>query len=260
MIKLALLGATGRMGSCIASLLADDERFDLVAALTASDDPRLGETIRTRAGTVPVSDTTDAPFDVLIDFSVPKATVPWLDRCRRAGAAMVIGVTGYTVDQQHRIVDASRKIAILQASNFSVGVNLLLSLVGEVARRLGDAYDIEIVEQHHGKKVDAPSGTAIALTDAIVEATDRDHEADVVHGRHGVIGERPSRQIGVHAIRMGDVVGVHAVHFSGPGETISLQHRAHSRDAFARGAIEAAAWMRGRKAGMYTMIDVLPTA
>lgn len=260
MIKLALLGATGRMGSRIVSLAADDDRFELVAALTAPNDPCLGETIRAGDKAIAVADTTDAAFDVLIDFSVPEGTVQWLDRCQGAGAAMVIGVTGYTEDQLRCIADASRQIAILQASNFSVGVNLLLSLVGEVARRLGDDYDIEIVEQHHGKKVDAPSGTALSLINTIVDATDRNREADVVHGRHGVIGERPPRQIGVHAIRMGDVVGSHSVHYSGPGETVTIQHVAHSRDAFARGALEAAAWMQGRRPGKYTMKDVLPSS
>jgi len=256
-IKLALLGATGRMGSHVVSLLADDDRLELVAAITAAEDPRLDETIRAGQRTVKLTDATDAAFDVLIDFSTPAGTVQWLDHCRRAGAAMVIGVTGHSDDQLRGIADASRHIAILQASNFSVGVNLMLSLVGEVARRLGDAYDIEIVEQHHNKKIDAPSGTANSLINAIAGATGRDPQADVTHGRHGVIGQRPSRQIGVHALRMGDVVGGHTVHYSGPGETISIQHVALSRDAFARGAIETAVWIRDQPPGMYTMRDVL---
>jgi len=256
MIRLALLGATGRMGTRVRSLLPEDSRFELVAALTASDDPRVGETVAIGARRVTLSDDTDSAFDVLVDFSRPGGTVSWLDQCQRLGACVVSGVTGHTEEQLTRISDAAGRVAVLHASNFSIGVNVMLSLVGGIARRLGDAYEIEIVEKHHSKKIDAPSGTAYSMIDAIADATGRDRRADVTYGRCGAIGPRPPRQIGVHALRMGDVVGGHTVHFSGPGETITVQHVAHSRDAFARGALEAAAWIHGKPPGMYTMNDV----
>ncbi len=257
MIRLALLGATGRMGTRVLDLLADDDRFQLVAALTTPDDPRLGEQIRVADRSLTVTDACDAPIDVLLDFSVPAGTMSWLDRCQSACTAMVIGPTGHTEDELQRIEAAASSIAILKATNFSVGINLLLSLVGDVANRLGDAYDVEIIEHHHNKKVDAPSGTAVSLLDALIEATGRDRERDPIFGRKGNTETRPKTQIGVHAIRMGDTVGHHEVHFAGPGETISIQHTAHSRDTFARGALEAAAWIDTKPPGRYTMENVL---
>ncbi len=257
MTKIAVLGATGRMGIRVLALLADDPRFELVAALTCREDSRFGDELHFGRRTITAADTCDAPFDVLIDFSAPAGTMQWIDHCQATGSAMVIGVTGYTHEQSDRIATASAKTAIVKASNFSVGVNLLLSLAGDIARRLGDAYDIEIIEHHHNQKVDAPSGTAMSLLDAIAGATGRDTERDVVFGRRGQTGARPRRQIGVHAVRMGDQVGRHELHFSGSGETLTISHTAHSRDTFAGGALEAAHWAHGKPAGMYTMRDVL---
>ncbi len=257
MIRLALLGATGRMGARVLHLLDDDGRFELAAALTGGDDPRLGAELRVAGKAVTVTDSCDAAFDVLLDFSVPAGTMAWLDRCLACGTAMVIGPTGHTAEELDRIRSASATIAILKATNFSVGVNLMLSLVGEVAMRLGDAYDVEIIEHHHNQKLDAPSGTAISLLDSLIAATGRDRDRDAIFGRHGDTGSRPRHQIGVHAIRMGDTVGHHEVHFAGPGETVSIQHTAHSRDTFARGAIEAASWVCGKPPGLYGMRDVL---
>ena len=257
MVKLAVLGATGRMGTRVLALAAESQRFEVVAALTCRDDERLGDSIAVGRRRLPVADTTDAAFDVLIDFSVPAGTMSWLNHCRNAKSAMVIGPTGYDEEQLERIASAATEIPIVQAANFSIGINTLLGLVGELARKLGDAYDIEIIEHHHNRKVDAPSGTASALCDAIVESTGRERDADVIYGRRGQTGARPRRQIGVHAVRMGDVVGRHEIHFSGPGETITLSHTAHSRDTFAQGALEAAAWIAAKPAGLYSMGDVL---
>ncbi len=257
MATIALLGATGRMGTRVVRLLGDDARFELVAALTGADDPRLGDTLEVRGRRIAVTESTDAAFEVLIDFSVPAGTMQWLDRCASRGTVMVIGPTGYTPEETDRIRAASGAIAILHASNFSRGANLVLALVADIARRLGAGYDIEIIEHHHGGKVDAPSGTALSLVDAIVAQTGADPRRDVVFGRHGQTGVRPTGQIGVHAVRMGDQVGHHEVHFAGPGETVSIQHTAHSRDTFARGALDAAHWLCGRPPGMYTMADVL---
>jgi 4-hydroxy-tetrahydrodipicolinate reductase len=255
--RLAVLGATGRMGARVLSLVEGDDRFEVVAALTNRDDPRFGAELRVGDRTITALDGCDGEIDVLIDFSVPVGTMSWLDRCRSAKTAMVIGPTGFSQDQLDEIAAAAKDTAILKASNFSLGVNLMTGLVADVARRLGDAYDIEIVEHHHNRKVDAPSGTAVTLTESIVEATGRDLAKDVVYGRSGETGARPARQIGVHAVRMGEIVGHHEVHFSGPGETVTIRHTAHSRDVFARGAIEAAAWVCGRPAGLYSMADLL---
>ena len=256
MIKLALLGATGRMGTRVLNLLADDPRFQVVAALTRSNDSRLGDRIQVGAATVTMADETRTPFDVLLDFSVPQGTMRWLEHCQRGGSAMVIGATGHSDEQLDRITATAGRIAILKASNFSIGINLLLALAGDVGRRLGDDFDIEIIEHHHSQKIDAPSGTAIALTDAIVEATGRDRENDVIYGRQGQAGRRPPRQIGLHAVRMGSLVGRHEIHYSSSDETVTLLHTAHSRDAFARGALQAAAWIASRPPNMYTMRDV----
>ncbi|MEE9297058.1 MAG: 4-hydroxy-tetrahydrodipicolinate reductase, partial [Phycisphaerae bacterium] len=235
----------------------EDPRFELVAAITCRDDPRLGQPLNTGSLTIIATDTCRTSYDVMVDFSMPAGTMQWLEHCLACGSAMVIGATGHTAQQLQRITAASRKIAILRDSNFSVGISVLKSLVGDVAKRLGETYDIEIIEHHHNQKIDAPSGTAVSLTNTLAEATGRDAEKDVVHGRRGRTGIRPRRQIGVHAVRMGDLVGHHEVHFSGPGETLSLTHTAHSRDTFAHGALEAAAWIVDQPPGLYHMGDVL---
>lgn len=270
MIKLALLGATGRMGASVLSLLPDEPRFELTAALTTSDDPRFGQVMGAppllgvgdggvAGASVRATDTTNAPFDVLIDFSAPAGTMHWLDQCLTRKAAMVIGATGHSKDQLDHIAAAARTIPILKATNFSLGVNLLLSMVADAARRLGDAYDIEIIEHHHNQKVDAPSGTALSLLDEIVRATNRNPDTDVVFGRSGRTGVRPQRQIGVHAVRMGGAIGHHEVHFASSGETLTLQHTAHARDAFAQGALQAAAWLPSQPPALYSMRDLLTT-
>lgn len=240
MIRLAVAGAVGRTGSRVVELAAQDERFEVVAALTGSGCPELGNLVKAGACDVPVSDRLDVACDVLIDFSLPAGTMAWLEVCREHDIAMVIGATGHSEQQLAAIRDAGKQIRIVQASNFSVGIQALKGLVGKLAVELGDAYNIEIVETHHKSKIDAPSGTALTLADEILGATGRTR-GDVVFGREGMTGERPAGQIGVHAVRMGDVVGEHEIHFSGPGETITLRHRAHSRDAFAAGALRAAA-------------------
>jgi len=194
---------------------------------------------------------------VLIDFSSPAGTAHWLEHCITYRRAIIIGTTGHTPEQLARIEAATSSIPVLKASNMSVGVNLLFKLAAQVAAVLGDDYDVEIVEAHHRFKADAPSGTAITLRDAIIQATGRDPDEDVVYGRHGNTGQRPQRQIGVHALRLGDTVGEHEIHFGNLGETITLKHSAHTRDTFVQGALRAAAWLAGKPAGRYDMHDVL---
>jgi 4-hydroxy-tetrahydrodipicolinate reductase len=188
---------------------------------------------------------------------LPGATLHWLTYARSQKKPMVIGTTGHASDQLAAIEQASRDIPILKAPNMSVGVNLLLRVVGQVAKALGPPYDVEIVESHHRFKADAPSGTALALLDAICRATGRNRDKEAIFGRRGQTGQRPAGQIGVHALRLGDVVGQHDIHFCTLGETVTLRHVAHTRDTFVYGALRAAEWIAARPPGLYSMQDVL---
>jgi 4-hydroxy-tetrahydrodipicolinate reductase len=261
MTRIAILGASGRMGRRIAALAIESEQFDIVAALESPGHPSIGEDIGQLAGVgafgVKVSDSLgDASPEVLIDFSLPEGTMAWLEPCRQAGTAMVIGTTGLTESQQASVVDASRSCAIVHAGNYSVGINLLVRLVAEAARVLGGEYDCEIAETHHRFKKDAPSGTAIMLAKSICTATGREYGQAVTLGRGGHC-PRQAGEIGVHALRVGDTVGEHEVHFGNLGETITLAHSAHTRDTFVRGALRAATWLVGKDPGMYEVADVL---
>ncbi len=261
MVNIAIAGAAGRMGGRILALAQADAQIDVVATLEKTGHPDVGTDAGEKAGLgrlgLPIQDRTETDFDVLIDFSTPEGTMHWLDYCLVRKRGIVIGTTGHTAEQLAAIEAAAASIPVLKAANMSVGVNVLLKVVAEVAAALGDAYDIEIVESHHRFKADAPSGTALALRDSIVKATSRDADKDVVYGRQGRTGQRPSRQIGMHALRMGDVVGEHEVHFGALGETVTIKHTAHTRDTFAQGALRAAAWLAGKPVGRYDMHDVL---
>ncbi len=254
MIRVAIAGACGRTGRSVIEFAASDDRFEIAGALTSRGCSDAGTTIRVANQDILITDALEAECDVLIDFSIPAGTMAWLEVCREKAIAMVIGVTGHSDDQLARIHEAGELIPIVKASNFSIGIQTLLEVAGSLAKKLGDKYDAEIVEAHHRHKIDAPSGTALALADAIATATGRSRN-DVVFGREGRTGERPKGQIGVHAIRMGDIVGQHEVHFSGPGETITLRHAVHSRDPFAAGALRAAAWIIKKPPGLYSAHD-----
>jgi 4-hydroxy-tetrahydrodipicolinate reductase len=264
MIRLAINGAAGRMGRRLADVANQDDRFTLSAAFEAPEHPDLGKDIGELAGgrglgvvIQPISGPEGSAFDVLVDFSLPAGTVAAVDRCLRLRRPIVIGTTGHRTEEHDRIRDASKTIAVLKAPNMSVGVNVLFRLVGQVAAALGEEYDVEIVESHHRFKADAPSGTAMELLHRICKSTGRDPAADVVYGRQGQTGQRPARQIGMHALRVGDTVGEHEVHFGCLGETVVLRHTAHTRDTFVRGALRAAAWIVDKPAGLYSMQDVL---
>lgn len=256
MLHLAVAGATGRMGRCVLEHALSDARFAIAAALTTIEDRSRRSTLRLGDIEVALRDSLETACDVLIDFTVATGTMGWLEVCQSRRIPMVIGTTGHDDKQLSRIRAAAQHLPIVRAANFSVGINALLTVLGRLARELGDAYDIEIVETHHRHKQDAPSGTALLLLDELLRETGRTR-ADAVFGRHGRSGERPSRQIGVHAVRMGEIIGRHEIHISGPGETLTLGHTAQSRDAFARGALRAAAWIVGRPPGLYSMRDVL---
>ena len=263
MIKVAINGAAGRMGRRLVALVTEEDDMQVVAALEGSGHELVGRDAGEIAGIgpigVPVSAEWKERADVLIDFSVPAGTMARLPQAVEKGTAMLIGTTGLTDDQRAEIAKAAERIPVLQAPNMSVGVNLLFKLAGEVAAALGDEYDIEIVETHHRFKKDAPSGTALRLAESIAEATGRDLSKEAVYGRHGATGERTRREIGIHALRAGDIVGDHTVIFSTLGERIELTHRAHTRDTFARGALRAARFLAGKPPRMYSIQDVLGT-
>jgi len=259
-ISLAVAGAAGRMGQRVVALAAADARFDLAAAFDCISSGQLGKDAGECAGIgrcgVPIAGQSDAAFDVLIDFSTAAATLEWVQLCLARQRAIVIGATGHSAAQSTEIDAAAHRIALLKSANMSVGVNMLLGIVEQLAAGLGVDYDVEIIETHHRFKLDAPSGTALALKDAVLRGR-RGAPADVVFGREGPSPPRPPGQIGIHAVRAGDVVGEHDVRFSTVGESVTVRHVAHSRDTFARGALEAAAWIAGKPAGRYSMADVL---
>jgi len=258
--KLVVIGAAGRMGKRILSLAAESGDFDIIGAVERQDHPQIGEDASVLTGIEPlnVKLTHFYPYpadaDVAIDFSLPVAAVRTVDYCRESKVALVLGTTGLSEEQHKYIKTASKEIPTLHATNMSIGMNVLFSLVGRLATMLGDEYDIEIVEQHHRFKKDAPSGTALTLAEKIRSATGRDWSGALTHGKDIA---RQKGTIGIHAVRAGDITGIHSVIFSTLGETITVTHTAHSRDTFARGALQAAKWLVGKKPGLYSMADVL---
>ena len=263
MTPIAIHGAAGRMGCRLIALASEDPDLRLAGAIDRAGCPDMGRDAGSLAGVktlgISLTDRLDPSTGVrvVIDFSAPVATRALMETCAAQGIAMVIGTTGLTPDDQRLIDAASKKTAILQATNMSLGVNLLFALAAQVAKRLGDDYDIEIVESHHRFKKDAPSGTAMSIAQAICDATGKDIAKDLVHGRHGDDTTRKRGQIGMHALRVGDVVGDHTVTFGTLGERLELSHYASTRDIFARGALRAAKWIAAMKPGRYHMKDVL---
>jgi 4-hydroxy-tetrahydrodipicolinate reductase len=249
------------MGCRIVSLALDDSRFVLAAALEAPGHPDTGRDVGSLVGRKPlgiaVGDTLGRDADVLIDFSSPAATRGWAVACAARRLPMVIGTTGLDAAARKAVDAAAAKAAVVMAPNMSVGVNSLLRALPELVRLLGPGYDIEIVEAHHRNKKDAPSGTALALAGAVASAAGLDLSRDAVYGRQGITGARPDRQIGLHAVRGGDIIGDHRILFAGPGESIEVTHRAHSRDTFVTGALRAARFAARAKPGLYSMVDVL---
>lgn len=260
-LRLAIAGCTGRMGQTLMRLIHADPRFELVGAATATEDQQLGADAGGMAGIgdvgVPVEANLDVDCDALIEFTLPDGPGEWATWCGDRGVALISGTTGLSDADWSALRQASESIPIVWAPNMSVGVNLMLALVEDLARKLDEAWDIEILEAHHRRKIDAPSGTARALLEAVCEGRGLDPQDAAVHGRAGRCGPRDARQIGVHALRMGSIVGEHEVHFSCDAEALTLRHRAFSRETFATGALRAALWLRGRSPGLYTMRDVL---
>jgi 4-hydroxy-tetrahydrodipicolinate reductase len=264
MPEVIVAGAAGRMGSRLVACLRDAPELTLAAALEAPGHPGLGRDAGEAAGVGPtgIPITADAGAvitrdRVLVEFSVPAATLDHLRLVAERGARAVIGTTGFAAGEREEIAALARRAAIMLAPNMSVGVTVALRILAEMARTLGDDYDVEITEIHHRFKKDAPSGTAMRMAEVVAEALGRDLDKVAVYGRHGLPGERVSQEIAVLSQRSGDVVGEHTVTFGTLGERLELTHRAHSRDTFARGAIRAARWIVRQSPGLYSMQDVL---
>jgi 4-hydroxy-tetrahydrodipicolinate reductase len=266
MIKAIVTGAAGRMGSRIVNVLSTSEGIRLAGAVERTGHPLVGQDSCGPAGlpaggvlTVITDDLAAAlkTGDVLIDFTMPEASLEHLRACAELGKAAVIGSTGFSKDQLAEINKIVQKVPCVLSPNMSIGVNLCFKILEEVARTIGEDYDMEIVEAHHRMKKDAPSGTAVKMAQIIARAVNRNLDEVGVYARKGMIGERSKKEIGIQTIRAGDIVGEHTVLFAGKGERIEITHRAHSRDTFAAGAIRAAKWVVGRKPSLYDMQDVL---
>ena len=262
--RIAIHGAAGRMGRAVIQTALATPGVKLVAAIDRKDNAELGEDVAAVVGQAPIGvavgyviDPAAEPFEVLVDFTQPEGTLSALELCRSHKKAMVIGTTGFTPEQRERIGQAARDIPICTAANFSIGVNVVLSLLGDAARLLGDHYDVEIVEAHHRQKTDAPSGTALAMGEEVAKALGRNLKDAAVYGREGQTGARARKTIGFATVRGGDVVGDHTVMFLGEGERVEISHKATSRLNFAQGAVRAAQWLSGRAPGLYSMQDVL---
>ena len=253
-LRAVITGAQGRMGRAILHLLGEDETIKPVQLIDRDGSFEPGAMIGVgRWDAIELrGDLSHVPFDVLIDFSAPEASLQFLEACATAQKPMVIGTTGFTDEEQALITAKAMDIPIMQASNYSLGVALLTRLVGLASATLGDQADIEIVEMHHRRKVDAPSGTALSLLEAV--RAQLSQEASLVDGRSGLVGPRSEDEIGMHAIRGGDVVGEHSVIFALEGERLELTHRASKRTNFAQGAVAAAKWLSAQStAGLYGM-------
>lgn len=264
MTRTIVTGATGRMGRRLIALIKDDSNSTLVGAVTHGAHEALGRDAGEIAGVGPLGVPVSANLaeiianaDVVIDFSVAGATLDYLRLASVAGVPMVIGTTGFSAAERDAIVAHSQKIPCLLAPNMSLGVQVMFQLLRQAAALLGPGYDIEVLEAHHRTKVDAPSGTAVRMGEILAEARQQTLDRAGVYGRRGQVGKRSDTEIGMHAIRGGDIVGEHTVIFAGTGERIEMIHRSQSRDNFVQGAIHAAQWLVAQPPGMYGMEDVV---
>ncbi|PWU10324.1 MAG: 4-hydroxy-tetrahydrodipicolinate reductase [Verrucomicrobia bacterium] len=242
-IRLLITGIEGRMGQAIATCTREDSRFQINGAIGTQNSDSFSDTLK--------------KCDVTIDFTEPAATLSFVEISAQENKPIVIGTTGHSEATRAAITQCSQKIPIVLAPNFSVGINTLFWLSRKTAEILGPEFDLEIVEMHHRHKKDAPSGTACRLAEILAEVRSLSVAHQVRHGRQGIIGERPVAEIGMHALRGGDVVGDHTVLFSGDGERVELSHKASNRTTFARGSLRAAAWILKQPPGLYDMQDVL---
>lgn len=261
---IVITGASGRMGQMLIKTVLDSDKCTLVGALEREGHAWIGQDLGVAMGGAPLGVTvsddaleTFAKAQAVIDFTAPAATIEFAAIAAQARITHVIGTTGMTEDDLAKISAAGRHATIIRAGNMSLGVNLLTKLTKMVAEALDDDYDIEVIEYHHNKKVDAPSGTALMLGEAAAEGRGVDHDEKRDSGRDGITGARTKGDIGYAAIRGGDIIGEHDVMFAGEGERIILRHVASDRSLFAKGAVKAAIWGQGKKPGEYDMLDVL---
>ncbi|MDF1528586.1 MAG: 4-hydroxy-tetrahydrodipicolinate reductase [Sedimenticola sp.] len=264
MIRVAVVGAAGRMGKSLIQAVTESEGVVLGAATERPGSSLVGADAGELAGVgrldVVISDHLESvvdDFDVVIDFTAPQVTMGHLAICRTHGKRIVIGTTGFTDEQKAVLHATAQDLAIILAPNMSVGVNLCFKLLDIAARVMGDDVDIEVIEAHHRHKVDAPSGTALRMGEVVADALGRDLKTCAVYGREGITGERDRKTIGFETIRAGDVVGDHTVLFASMGERVEITHKASSRMTFANGAVRGAGWLMNRNTGLYDMQDVL---
>ena len=255
-----VVGALGRMGECVREALAGHAELQLAAALERPGHPDLGAELE---GGVRVTDDIKAALDgvaVAIDFSIPDSTLSNLRAAAEAGVAYVTGTTGFDAAGRAEVAELAKRVPVIHAANFSLSVNVLAWLVREAAAKLGPEFDAELIELHHAAKRDAPSGTALRLAEAVAEGRSLALSDQLLLERAGDIGARPEGAIAVQTLRGGDNPGEHTVMFIGNGERLELSHRSHTRDHFARGAVQAAAWLAGRSPGLYPIEEVLGIA
>ncbi|MCX7102788.1 MAG: 4-hydroxy-tetrahydrodipicolinate reductase [Methylobacter sp.] len=264
MMRIAVVGVSGRMGLCLIKSVTLTRNAELTVAVSRPDSLSIGRDAGELAGIsvlgIKVVDNLSSvvdQFDVLIDFTRPDASMEFIEICRQAGKKMVIGTTGYSNIQKALITEAAKNVAIVMAPNMSIGVNLSLKLLEMTAKIMGDYTDIEVIEAHHRHKVDAPSGTALRMGEVIADALGRDLKDCAIYGREGNTGERDRKTIGFSTIRAGDIVGEHTVMFADDGERVEITHKATSRMTFANGAVRAAIWLANKNSGLYDMQDVL---
>ena len=262
--RIAIAGVAGRMGRSLVAACDEAEGLELTVATEYPGNSCVGmdsgELAGTGANQVKITDSLadhSENFDVLIDFTLPEATLANLEICQRGRNRMVIGTTGFTDEQRHQFVTAADHIGIVMAPNMSVGVNLCFKLLDIAAKVMGDDVDIEIIEAHHRHKIDAPSGTALGMGEVVAKALGRDLNDCAVYGREGRTGERDRKTIGFETIRAGDIVGEHTTLFADIGERVEITHKASSRMTFAKGAARAAGWIMQHESGLYDMQDVL---
>ena len=263
-IKVGVIGAGGRMGRMLIEAVNDNTQTTLSAAIERQGSSLVGadagEVAAIGCLDVRIVDNLQAvisDIDVLIDFSLPDATEQNMQICAEHGVAMVIGTTGFNEQQEQVLATASEQIAIVYAGNYSTGVNLSLKLLGMAAKAFGNDADVEVIEAHHKHKIDAPSGTAYMMAEAVAEARGQNLKDVAVYGREGQTGEREAGTIGIHAIRGGEIIGDHTVMFIADGEVVEITHRARARMTFAAGAVRAATWIIQQEVGQYNMQDVL---
>jgi len=263
-MKIAVTGAAGRMGGRLIHTLCETEGLELGGAVEREGHDKTGRDAGEIAGCgtlgIAISSSLEEALqqaDALIDFTFPEVTLANAKVCARLGKKMIIGSTGFTPEQRQELQRLTKDIAVVFAPNMSVGVNLCFKLIKDVAQALGDDFDVEIVELHHNKKKDAPSGTAVRMGEIAAEALGRDYNNVANCHREGFTGERTVEEIGMQTVRGGDIVGEHTVYFIGMGERIEISHRAMNRDMFARGAARASLWLADKKQGFFDMQDVL---